>query len=146
MHRKSSERFMVGIRTGGNLDGCGYQPIALLTPTAGQTCLVGAHFAPVADVYRTAYGDSVLVFGSETFPTRVTFATSKIGATIVGDGPLAFPGLNVNVTGGFFGPNFLFTARDSTATPEPAVYALAGLGLGLCALLASRWRGKCTAE
>jgi len=128
--------------TGGTLVGSyRYTSVAPLTLSAGQTYVLGAYFGPVADVCGSACGDAQLAFGTETFAPGITFVQSRQNVSRPGAGSLAFPNLDAEVAGAFFGPNFLLTAADPIVTPEPASMGIAGLAL--VALLAGAYRRNC---
>jgi Domain of unknown function (DUF4082) len=110
-----------------------YEAVAPLTLFAGQTYYVGAYFAPVVDRCGSSCGDEMLAFGTESYAPGVTYLDSRQTRAIIGAGPLSFPDLDAEITQGFFGPNFLLTAADPVATPEPAALGLAGFGLVLVA-------------
>src|SRR6185295_18206917 len=121
----------VPLGTAGTLVGSyRYGSIAPLTLTAGHTYVVGTYFAPVIDRCGSACGDEMLVFGTETFASGFTYLHSNQNRAKIGDGSLAFPDLDGEIAEAFFGPNFLITAADPVAAPEPTSLVLAGLGIG----------------
>ncbi|PPD45693.1 MAG: hypothetical protein CTY16_09840 [Methylobacter sp.] len=107
-----------------------YVSVAPLMLLAGHTYIVGAYFGPVADICGGACGDSLLVFGEETYAPGITFSQSLLRESIVGGGSLAFPNLNAGIPEGVFGPNFLLAAGQ-TDLPEPSSLGLMGVGLGV---------------
>jgi hypothetical protein len=111
-----------------------YHSVTPVTLLAGQTYVLGAHFAPVVDLCGSACGDATLSFALETFDPGITYLASKIKPAVNGDAPPAFPSTEEGVGGGIFGPNFLITTADTTPAPEPANLGLAACGIG--ALLA----------
>jgi MYXO-CTERM domain-containing protein len=117
-----------------------YASISPLTLTAGHSYMIGMYMPTVIDRCGSDCGDESLVFGAETFASGITFLLSNQTRAIIGNGSLAFPGLDAEIPQGFFGPNFLLATADAdpVASPEPTSLALAGLGIG--ALLAIRRR------
>jgi hypothetical protein len=88
-----------------------YAAISPLTLTAGQTYVVGTYFGPVVDVCGSACGDVLLILGTQTYDSRLTYQQARQTLAMVGPGSLAFPGINnIGAVEGFFGPNLLLTA------------------------------------
>lgn len=108
-----------------------YEAVTPVTLLAGQTYVLGAHFAPVVDLCGSACGDASLSSGTQTFNSGITYLTSRIKPAAIGDAPLGFPSVDAGVPGGLIGPNFLITAQDAAPTPEPAGLGLAAFGIAV---------------